>query len=191
MLSDRREMATALESRPDVRGWILRRLRETAPPLRWDPTPPVSGRAAEWDARDTTVTVLRVDGSPSGIDQLTHLLFELHNVQGYASFAAVHESAVRGEITRDEYALQMLEQEFRALVAARAYFREHLSNLSRAEKSEARGYYRLFYGADSLDEHLGASLERGVDLRDHYRALYDTLVLAERDKRNPGKARSR
>jgi hypothetical protein len=143
----------------------------------------VSGRAAEWDARDPAVTLLRIAGSPSGIDQLAHLVFELHNVRGYRSFASIHEQAVRGEITRDEYASRMLEQEFRALVAAREFYREHLSDLSQAEEKEARSYYRLAHGAGSLEEHASQARRRGVDLRDHYRAIFDSIVLAERKHR--------
>jgi hypothetical protein len=144
---------------------------------------PVSGRAAEWDARKPEVTLLRVDGTPSGIDQLVHLLFELHNVQGYDAFASIHEDAVRGEITREEYASRMLEQEFRALIAARTFFREHLRDLSQSEKKEARAYYRMLYGPDSFEEHVRQVSRRGFDLRDHYRTLYDSLVLSEREDR--------
>jgi len=181
LLGDRPQLAPTLEARPEVHQWILRRLSETKPPMFWDPTPPVSGRAAEWDGRDPELTLLRVDGKPSGIDQLVHLLFELHNVQGYGVFEAIHEGAVRGEITREEYASKMLEQEFRALLAARAFYREHLSDLSRSEEKEARAYYRLLHGTDSFEEHVGGILERGYDLRDHYRQLYDSTVLPERE----------
>ena len=189
LLRDRPKLATTLETRPKVRDWILQRLDEADPPIYWDPMPPVSGRAAEWDARDSTVTALRIDGSPSGIDQLAHLLFELHNVQGYASFACIHEEAVRGTISRDEYASQMLEQEFRALIAVRAFYREYLSDLSPSEEKKARSYYRLLYGTGSFEEHVRKSLERGVDLRDHYRFLFDSIVLAEREKGQQSKER--
>lgn len=181
---DRPRLAKSLDARPEVRRWILERFRITEPPLIWESTRPVSGRKAEWDARDPTVTVLRIDGSPSGIDQLTNLLFELHNVQGYDVFDAIHEEAVRGELTPDEYATKMLEQEFRALLAARAFYREHLSDLSRTEEKEARSYYRLLHGTDSFEQHLKEGLDRGFDLRDHYRELYDSIVIPEREQRD-------
>ena len=188
ILQDRPRLAMSLEPRPEVQEWILEQFRETAPPMFWDSEPPVSGRLAEWDGRDPEVTILRVDASPSGIDQLAHLLFELHNVQGYAVFDSVHEKAIRDEITRDEYASQMLEQEFRALLAARSFFRAHLSDLSQAEEREARTYNRLLHGTDSFEEHLREQRERGHDLFDDFRMLYDTMVIPERKERqNTGK----
>jgi hypothetical protein len=187
LLGDRPQLAKTLDARPEVRHWILQRWGETRPPLVWDPTSPVSGRAAEWDARAADVTLLRVDGTRSGIDQLAHLLFELHNVQGYDAFAAIHEGAVQGEVTREEYASRMLEQEFRALIAARAFFREHLLDLSQSEKKEARAYYRMLYGPDSFEEYDRKVSRRGFDLRDHYRALYDSMVLSEREERQKEK----
>lgn len=132
------------------------------------------------------MTLLQVDGTPSGIDQLTHLLFELHNVQGYETFESIHEAAIRGEITREEYATQMLEVEFRALLAARAFYREHLADLSPSEEKEARSYYRLFYGTDSFEEHLQNALKNGYDLRDHYRQLYDSMVIPTQELRQQG-----
>ena len=180
LLDDRPRLASALEARPKVRQWVLTRFRETRPPLFWSADPPVSGRLAEWDGRDPERTLLRIDGKPGGIDQLAHLLFELHNVQGYQVFDEIHEGAVRGEVTREDYATQMLEEEFRALLAARAFYREHVSDLSANEARQARSYYRLLHGTDSFEEHLAESVERGHDLRDHYRKLYDDLVVPER-----------
>lgn len=182
LLEDRPRMAKSLDARPGVRSWILERFRVAEPPLVWEPRKPVSGRKAEWDGRDPKVTLLRIDDSPSGIDQLVHLLFELHNVQGYDVFGAIHGEAVRGALTPDEYATRMLEQEFRALLAARAFYREHLSDLPRTEEKEARSYYRLLHGTDSFEEHLAEGIERGYDLRDHYRELYDSLVIPERNR---------
>ena len=188
ILRDRPRLAVSLEPRPEVREWILEQFRKTVPPLFWDSKSPVSGRLAEWDGRDPEVTLLRIDGSPSGIDQLAHLLFELHNVKGYDVFDSIHEKAIRDEITRDEYASQMLAHEFRALLAARAFYRSHLSDLSQAEKREARSYYRLLHGTDSFEEHLREQRERGHDLFDHYRMLYDSMVIPERKERQkPGK----
>jgi hypothetical protein len=183
MLQDRPQLAATLEARSSVREWILARFQETEPPLAWDRTPPISNRAAELDARDSTVTLLRLDGASSGIDQLVYLLFELHNVQGYDAFESIHEEAVRGEITREEYASRMLKQEFRALLAARVFYRDHLSDLSRTEEREARAYYRMRHGTNSFEEHVGESRERGYDLLDHYRVLYDNVVIPERNQR--------
>lgn len=183
LLDDRPRLATSLEARPRVREWVLTRFRETEPPLFWSGDPPVSGRAAEWDGRDSQQSLLRVDAKPSGIDQLVHLLFELHNIQGYQTFGAIHEGAVRGEVTREDYATRMLEEEFRALTAARAFYRKHVSDLSATEARQARSYYRLLHGTDSFEEHLAESAERGHDLRDHYRRLYDDLVVPERENK--------
>lgn len=187
LLADRPGIAASLESRPEVRAWILERFRVQRPPLRWDDAPPVSGRLAEWDARDLEVIWLRVDARSSGIDQLVFLLFELHNAQRYDAFDEIHEGAIRGEVLREDYATRMLKEEFEALRAARALYRKHLSELSPREEREARVLYRLVHGTDSFDQHLAENLKRGGDLKDHFRALYDTEVLRERSLRENSK----
>ncbi len=184
ILESRPTMARSIESRPAVRDWILERFRVTDPPLFWSPDPPVSGRLAECDARDSTLTYVRVMPGRSGIDQLVQLLFELHNVQGYDVFDELFEAAFRGDITREEFAVRSLEQEFRALLAARQFYREHVADLSRSERREARAYYRMLYGTDSFEEHVREVRERGFDLLDHWRELYDTVVLPEREPRS-------
>lgn len=183
LLHDRPRLEKSLESRPPVREWVLERFRVTDPPLFWDRSEPVSGRAAGWDGRDPERTLLRLDDEPSGIDQLVHLIFELHNVQGYDVFEEIHEAAVRGEVTRDKYGPKMLAQEFRALLVARAFYELHLSELSPAEEKEARAYYRMRYGTDSFEEHVAQVRERGYDLYEHYRTLFDEVVVPERAAR--------
>ena len=66
------------------------------------------------------------------------------------------------------------------MIQAREFLRGELSDLTRRERKEARVYYRLLHGPDSLDAHLRRSLERGFDLRDHFKALYDAEVIPER-----------
>ena len=179
IVEDRPKLAAALESRPAVRDWIHQRFRVTEPLLSWDSGPTVSGRMAECDVRDPEHSFVRVTKDASGIDQLTFLLFELHNIQGYPVFDEVHEMAVRGEIGREAYADRMLRQEFAALLQFRAFCREHLNELTSEEREEARVVWRLVYGTDSYEEHLRESRERGRDLLDHWRFMYDTAVIPE------------
>jgi len=181
IMRDRPAMRPSIETRPAIREWIVECFNQTVPPIRWDPSPPVSGRRAEFDATDPETTRVRVSTRGSGIDQLCALLFELHNIGRYEQFEAVHISAVRGELSRETYAEMMLEQEFLALMEARAFLANHVGELSRQEHRAARIYWPLLEGPETLEEHVQQFLKKGVDLRDHFRELYDTEVIAERE----------
>jgi hypothetical protein len=64
VMRDRPRLARSLTPRPRVKKWIIDRFNEADPPLVWDAMPPVSGRAAEFDARDR-VRTKRPVGVPS------------------------------------------------------------------------------------------------------------------------------
>lgn len=183
ILEARPGIAAALQSRPAVRSWILDRFAVTDPPLYWDAGPTVSGRSAECDVRDPDRSLVRVAKEASGIDQLTFLIFELHNIQGYPIFEEIHDAAVRGEVNRDQYADRMLRQEFAGLLLFREFCAAHLATLSKSERREARVYYRLVHGTDSYEEHLQNARERGGDLLEHWRRMFDTEVIPEREAR--------
>jgi len=176
---DRPALAEALDPRESLKVWILERFQNNAPPLFWSPAPPISGRLAEFDARDSVQVFVRVDKKPSGIDQLANLIFELNNALGYEAFDSIHERAVNGEIGREEYAELMLGQDMVTLSRAREIYRSYVEELSDRERGEAKGYYLLLYGPDTVAERVEMYLERGFDLRDHFRELYDEYVIPE------------
>lgn len=180
LLEDRPRIAEALAERAHVRDWIALRFAETQPPLLWDASAPVSGRNGEFDAREPRLVRIRIAARGSGIEQLSTLIFELHNVMGYAAFEDIHNRAVAGALSRDAYARAMLEQEIAALAATRDFLTAHVSDLDEHERRDAARYYRYLNGPTTLDERLAESRAQGVDLLDHYRALYDTVVVAER-----------
>ena len=47
----------------------------------------------------------------------------------------------------------------------------------------------MLHGTDSFEEHVGELLERGDDLRDHYRELYDEVVIPEREQQQKERRR--
>jgi hypothetical protein len=183
LLTDRPQIAEALATRPHIVAWIELRFVETEPPLAWDSAPPLSGRGGEFDAGDADVIRLRIAPDASGIDQLSTLIFELHNAMGYRAFNDIHERAVSGRLSRDEYARAMLEQEIVALRMTRDFLAKHLPTLTPEERRAARRYYRYRFGPVTLDERVEDARRQGVDLLDHYRALYDAVVLSERKLR--------
>ena len=71
VIQDRPQMGPSIEIRPAVRKWIIERLDQTVPPIDWDPSPPISGRGAEFDATNPETTWVRVSPKLSGIDQLS------------------------------------------------------------------------------------------------------------------------
>jgi hypothetical protein len=179
LLADRPLIADALTERPLVRDWIIQRFAETHPPLAWDASAPVSGRNGEFDAREPGLVRIRIAARGSGIDQLSTLIFEPHNVMGYAAFEDIHNRAVAGDLSRDDYARAMLEQEFVALTATRDFLATNMPTLSAPEQRAAQRYDRYLRGPESLDGRLAEARAQGVDLLDHYRVLYDTIVVAE------------
>jgi hypothetical protein len=154
LLADRPRIAEALAQRPQVRDWVVRRFAQMRPPLVWDASAPTSGRNGEFDAREPGVVRIRIAARGSGIDQLSTLVFELHNVMGYAAFEDIHNRAVAGDLSRDGYARAMLEQEIVALAVTSDFHAGNMASLDAQERRDAERYYRYLRGPRTLDERL-------------------------------------
>lgn len=183
LLADRPEIRPHLARRDALRQWMADRFRDQRPRLEWSDDTPVSGRYAEFDARDPERLVLRVDDELSGIDQLALLVFEMNNARRDSVFACIFERAVDGELDREEFAWAMLEQESHALAAAQGVLDEHFEPLGDDERAAARVYQRLRRAPVDARALRQRNLDAGGDLLDHFRSLYEDYVLPERTAR--------
>ena len=190
ILRDRPKLAVILESHSSLRDWVVREFDRTSEGLRplWDPSQPVSGRAAEHEyssrgrragkVADGTA-VFRVSARRTGWDQLTGLVFELHNFRGSRRFEEIHRAAVRGTIDKSAYVRQILEQEILALKTTKEFLRRNVLSLPGAGQDGSTLFWQLLNSEDSLDSHLRRYERRGQDLKEFYEKLYEDEVVPE------------
>ncbi len=190
ILRDRPKLAVILKSHAFLRDWVVREFDGTSGGLRplWDPSEPVSGRAAEHEypsrgrragkVADGTV-VFRVSARRTGWDQLTGLVFELHNFRGSRRFEEIHRAAVSGTIDKSAYVRQIVEQELIAVLATKEFLRRNVLSLPGAGRDESTLFWRLLNSEDSLDGLIQEYKRRGHDLKEHYEKLYEDEVVPE------------
>lgn len=186
ILQDRPQLAAVLMGRGEVRDWLVRELGRDAPKPLWDPTEPVSGRAAEheYPSRGGTTpagtALIRVSSQTSGWDQLAGLVFELHNLRGSGAFEEIQQAAVRGDIDKPAYVQQLLQQEFTALLATRDFLEEHLSGAPEAARDQGTLFGQILHTEATLEAHLRKNDQDGNDLTRHFEQLYEQEVMPER-----------
>ncbi|HEX2139864.1 MAG TPA: hypothetical protein VHG33_09145 [Woeseiaceae bacterium] len=182
ILEDRPQLAAVLMERVEVRNWLVEELGRENPRPLWDPSEPVSGRAAEHEYPSGTgkvprgTALIRVSSASPGWDQLAGLLFELHNLRRSASFEEIHQQALRGRIGKSEYVERLLQQEFAALQATREYLNEHLTGVPDAARDGSTLFGQILDTEDTLDAHLEKYSQDGNDLRSHFEQLYEREV---------------
>lgn len=195
ILRDRPKLAVILRTHASLRDWVVREFDGACGGLKplWDPSAPVSGRAAEHEypshasragkVADGTA-VFRVSARGTGWDQLAGLVFELHNFRGCGRFEEIHRAAVSGTIDKSAYVRQNLDQELVALQATKEFLRRNVVGLPGAGRDESNLFWRLLNEEDSLDALLQEYKRRGHDLREHFEKLYDQEVVPEmKDRR--------
>lgn len=160
ILKNRPQLAAILMGRDELRQWLVAELNRTRPAPLWDPKEPLSGRAAEHEypsrggAAPAGTAVIRVSSQSTGWDQLAGLVFELHNVRRSGRFAEIYRAAVRGEIGKDEYVQQSLEQEFAALRATRRFFEEYVGEVPESARQSSPLFQQIMEADETLEAHL-------------------------------------
>ncbi len=188
ILESRPQLAAVLRGRDELREWLVAELGRRTPAPLWDPTEPVSGRAAEHEypsrggAAPAGTAVIRVSSRVSGWDQLAALVFELHNVRRSGRFAAIYRAAVRGEIDKAEYVRRSLEEELAALVATRDFLQRHVGGLPQAARAGSPLFSQVIETEDSLDRHLAGQEREGRRLLLHFERLYEQEVVPEKER---------
>lgn len=188
ILKDRPQLAAVLRGRDDLRQWLIGEFSRKTPAPLWDPTEPVSGRAAEHEypsrggAAPAGTAVIRVSSSVSGWDQLAGLVFELHNVRRSGRFAEIYRAAVRGEIDKAQYVRRSLEEEFAALVATRDFLVRYVGELPKAARGSSPLYRQVVETGDSFDRHLDEQEHEGRALALHFERLYEREIVPEKKR---------
>jgi hypothetical protein len=185
ILEDRPQLAAILMDRADIRGWLVEELSASDPQPLWDPTEPVTGRAAEheYPSRHGTApagtALIRVSSQTSGWDQLAGLVFELHNLRRSDEFEQIQDAAVSGEIGKSEYVERLLQQEFAALRATRRFLEENLDGVPDAARDSSPLFEQIMNTDDTLEAHLQTYNENGNELTVHFEQLYEQEVVPE------------
>ena len=185
ILKDRPQIAAVLTEREAIRAWLAEELEGDDPRPLWDPSEPVTGRAAEHEypspggAAPEGTAVIRISSQSSGWDQLAGLVFELHNLRRSSVFQEIHRAAVTGAIDRTEYIRRSLQQEFAALHATRLFLARHLDGMPKTAQESSPLFEQIMDTEDTLEAHLEEQSGRGVDLTAHFARLYEQEVLPE------------
>ena len=185
ILKDRPQIAAVLTEREAMRAWLAEELEGDDPRPLWDPSEPVTGRAAEHEypspggAAPAGTAVIRISSQPSGWDQLAGLVFELHNLRRGPVFEEIHRAAVNGAIDRTEYIRRSLQQEFAALHATKLFLARHLDGMPKTAKESSPLFQQIMDTEDTLEAHLEEQRDRGVDLTAHFAQLYEQEVRPE------------
>lgn len=192
ILKDRPQLSAVLRGRDELRQWLIAEFNRKSPAPLWDPTEPVSGRAAEHEypsrggAAPVGTAVIRVSSQASGWDQLAGLVFELHNVRRSGRFAEIYRAAVRNEIDKSEYVRRSLEEEFGALRATRDFLKQRLGELPEAARGSSPLYRQIMETGDSFEAHLERQEKNGEGLKAHFERLYEKEVVPERRRLQNG-----
>lgn len=183
ILQDRPQLAAILMDREEIRAWLVQELGREQPQPLWDPTEPVTGRAAEHEypsrggSAPAGTALIRVNSQRSGWDQLAGLVFELHNLQRSTAFEEIHRAAVSGAIDKPEYIRRSLQQEFAALRATNLFLRQHVDGMPEDAQENSPLYQQVMDTEDTLEAHLEEQSDKGVDLTAHFGRLYEQEVV--------------
>lgn len=188
ILKNRPQLATILRGREELRQWLVAELNRENPSPLWDPTEPVSGRAAEHEypsrggAAPAGTAVIRVSSRRSGWDQLAGLVFELHNIRRSGRFAEIYRAAVQGEIGKDEFVRRSLEEEFAALRATHRFLERRIGEIPESVEQSSPLLQQIMETGDSFEAHLEQQKDNGEGLAAHFERLYEREVLPERQR---------
>ena len=186
ILKDRPQIAAILMDRQDIREWLIEELGSGNPQPLWDPTEPLTGRAAEHEypsrggAAPAGTALIRVNSQRSGWDQLAGLVFELHNLRRSARFEEIHRAAVSGAIDKPEYIRRSLRQEFAALHATKRFFEQHIDGIPENARKSSPLFEQIMETEDTLEAHLEEQSGKGLDLTVHFDRLYEQEVAPRR-----------
>lgn len=183
ILEDRPQLSAILMDRPGLQDWLVEELDNDSPKPLWDPSEPVSGRAAEheYPSRGGTVpegtALVRVSSMSPGWDQLAGLVFELHNLRHSERFEDIQQAAIAGEIDKSEYVHRLLEQEFTALRATKSFLEENIDDAPESARDEETLFGQILQTEDTLEAHLGKFEKNGNGLTAHFEELYEREVV--------------
>ena len=179
MIDERPAIERALRDRPILKAWIIGQFdgATTGFHVYWDGREPITRRAAEHEyPYGFEVAKVRIRSTDSGLDQLTGLIFELHNMWAHETFEAVWGAALRGEIDKGEFTQRMLEQEFIALQRTREFLHTPLGAMSLLALQGHPVTAHVLAASDSVEEQLRKYRRLGYDMRSYFSVAYDAEI---------------
>jgi hypothetical protein len=126
---------------------------------------------------DPSNLVVVVKESLQPLDQLICVVFELVNAENDAAFRQINHDAALGEISRENYPIAILREEFRAISKTRILL-SHLK-ISKREKAKSERYKELMEFPREMDAYI--AYERTVfspgdrDVFKYYELQYDKI----------------
>ena len=179
MCAERPALGSALAGQEALRAWLVDQLdgRSIGFPIAGDDAEPTTGAFAEHEFSPAhTMASVRVRSDALGLDQLSGLVFELQNIQGFATYEAVWQAALHGEIGRQEFIRRMAACEFEALTRTRTFLRAQFAHLSIFELREHPLTMQLCATASSLEEQVRKYRRQGYDVEGRFAAIFDQHI---------------
>lgn len=120
--------------------------------------------------------VIRIREGMQPCDQCICLIFEILNSEGEMQFQALFKEAQAGTISRTNFAICVLRQEFKAVERMKALL-PHFA-FSKTEMAESKYYSEVMDSPNTFDEFLSYSQilwSKGYDRISYYERQYDFL----------------
>jgi hypothetical protein len=149
--------------------------------LYWNSDEPSGGL----DSSNVSLTVRvsrRTDRS--AVDKCTELLFELHDAMLEDQFDALDAGAIKGQVSRDDFATYCIALEYRAFKKTQEYLRKH--PLTGADSKENPYYHSMVTYDGSFSDYLkwvDRPDQTGYNVRRYFLRMYDDLISAPRGSR--------
>jgi hypothetical protein len=163
MLEDRPVMLNHIDKDDLLVRWASRKFagEDLGQVINWDPAPPIqkevfAQHTAPFAGQNAAIRVAKshLSGSREGIDLTFEelwaaVVFELHNITYVTEFARIHEDALAGKLTRDEYVAAMFRSEWKAMQRTRAFYCRVYLLWAREKnlRSEPAVWYTQMWGA--------------------------------------------
>ena len=132
-------------------------------------------KAAHYYPREGVVgIVVRENQQP--LDEFTCLTFEVINAQGEKRFREIYQMAESGQISKSDFAEEIMKEEFKAVKKARNFLKQ--LKPSEKEKSKTTLYMHFLHSPDKFEEFLVYSkkvLSPERDPIEEYKKQYDLL----------------
>ena len=182
MLDDRPGMAALLEGQSALREWFRSQFAGEITGFRitWDPREPEFGPVAEhMDPQRGKPAYIRVSRRLSAINQLSVVVFELHNIRFFQERRQLWKKACRGRVSREEFNSKSIWLEYQALIESSKFLKQHSSVFDSAGHDDF--VYWRHISCPSLSE-----WTRGFQRRNgnsYYENVFDLKVKPHLEKR--------
>jgi hypothetical protein len=179
MCAERPSLGRAIADHAALRAWLVDQLdgHSIGFPIAWDGAEPITGAFAEHEfSPGRTMAKVRVRSDALGLDQLSGLVFELQNIQGFATYEAAWQAGLRGEIGRQEFARRMAACEFEALTRTRTFLRAQLADLSIFELRDHPLTMHLLSTSPTLEQQVRKYRRLGYEVEGRFAAIFEQQI---------------